>query len=111
MKALDNLKAAIAAFEKTQKKYAKLGAQDTESDGVFHCILKRAFLGRPPKIPGDPDGWELYSDEPGSLKAAAALSGSVLYCVRVLENLDKMPHGEAKELEKYLKSYCWRTDW
>jgi hypothetical protein len=57
---LSRLKDAIAAFEATQRKFRRHGAQDTEPDGYFQWTLVRASQGKLTTVSDDADRWELY---------------------------------------------------
>ncbi len=108
MSRLDELKKLIVTFEKTQQRFAKHGASDTEPDAVFQVLLVRAAKGKAPAVPADPDGWELYSDKQGSKAAAVALGEAAKECV---DFISKTVVTDLAVIVTYLKDYCWRVGW
>jgi hypothetical protein len=111
MTALETLKSLIKEFEEVQTRHEGLGAGATEPDGVFQVCLKRAFKGRDQKVPDTADGWQLYSSEKGADVAAGELAAVTRKCVEFVRGMGDAPHREVKEVEKYLKDYCWRVSW
>lgn len=108
MTQLEKLKKAIDNFAKVQRKHASLGAEDTEPDGTFQVQLVRAAKGKEVKVPTTAHGWELYSDRPGSGRAARSLATACQRCVDVIH---ACPLGESGAVIGYLRDYCWRVEW
>lgn len=101
------LKAVIKEFEEAQEKWANCGASDSEPDGVFQSILIKALRGKKPKIPSTVLGWEIYSANANSKKAAKELHNILKKAVAIIE---ACPIGESGKIKLYLEDYCWRVD-
>jgi hypothetical protein len=96
----------IAAFEARQNKYADLGANDAEPDGVFHGLIMRTLLNEKPKdAPRTAEDWQLYSDMRGASAAARSLGA---HAQAILTAIKKIPHGEIGPARTFLTGYCWR---
>jgi hypothetical protein len=108
MTSLDTIKAAIVDVQKTMDRYSKFGATDSEPDGKFQWLLVRTIRGKSVTVPGTADGWNLYDDMPGANRAAGAIAKKVQV---VVDRILATPIGEAKEVETYLKNYCWRINY
>lgn len=94
------IKEAVKNFENTQRKFSSFGASDTEPDGIFQSLLRRAANDKEYKIPYTADGWELYSDVPGAEDAAKELGDAAKQCVDLIV--------DAGKVVSFVKSYCWR---
>ncbi len=105
---LEQLRLAVKEFEKTQKRFAKFGATDTEPDAIFQRLLVRAFQGKAPKVPVTADGWDLYVGDDGDEVAASNLYRQAKACVDLI---NACPLGQSGLLEKFLRDYCWRVGW
>lgn len=103
----DQIKAAMQAFEKLQRSYAKYGAGDTEPDGEFHDIVARAFKGKPVSTDLSAGEWQLYSDERGVGLAASNMNRAA---AKVVALIGKVPTAERAAVGKYLAGICWRAD-
>lgn len=103
MARLDELRVAVAEFERLQRKYRKYGASDTEPCVIFRSILRKAAAGDSYHTERDASGWELYVDEAKSVEAAVALSTAALLTVSVITNC---PLRESKAVRKYVADYC-----
>jgi hypothetical protein len=104
---LSRLKDAIAAFEATQRKFRRHGAQDTEPDGYFQWTLVRASKGKLTTVSDDADKWELYEGR-GAAQAAVALAKAAQVAVDIVR---ATPLGESEQVLAYLRTYCWRVSW
>ena len=67
-------KAAIKWSEAVQYKHRKLGASDTEPDGLFQACVVRVLDGNAANIPRSGRAWSLFSGMPGIQAAAQELS-------------------------------------
>lgn len=103
---IEKVKAAVKAFEETQSKWSKYGAEDTEPDGVFQSVIWKTFKGKPVDIPVTGDEWDLYTVNMKCGSAARALGAATQ---KVVEAIKETTIGESGALETYLRDYCWRV--
>lgn len=103
----NELKRLVTDFESVQSKWREVGATDTEPDGYFHVLLKRAFQGKLKTFPTDPLNWELY-DDPKHDQAASELFAAAK---QVTDFIQTVPLGQASDVKRFLESYCWRVEW
>lgn len=108
MATLTEIRSAVSAFERLQNQYRSFGAGDTEPDGIFQQLLIRAFCGEAVTVPDDAAGWDLYSSVAGANKVAVKLKDAT---EKVVQLMRQSPISQYKQIEKYLKSYCWRVSW
>lgn len=105
MSVVERVREAVKYFEAVQQKYDDYGAWDTEPDGVFQSLLKRAFVKGECKVPYTGDAWELYTSTMDCELAGVALGDA---CQRVVDLIVRVPGSERGELKAFLKGYCWR---
>jgi len=103
---IEQVREAVKEFESVQQKYADFGAWDTEPDGVFQVLLKRAFVKGECKVPRSSSAWQLYTSSMDCTEAGEALGDA---CQRVVDLVVRTPLSERAELKRYLKGYCWRV--
>ena len=96
---------AVEAFEAVQQQYDDYGAWDTEPDGVFQVLLKRAFVRGSCKVPRTGSAWQLYTASMNCTEAGMALGRAAQV---VVDLIVQAPLRERRELGSYLKGYCWR---
>lgn len=102
---LEAIKAWIKEFEKTQSKYRKYGANDTEPDGVFQSLIDAAVHGKGPNVPRTGAGWQLYTQSMDCTEAAQALHDAALV---VVQNIEATPIRDLATVKEYLRGVCWR---
>ncbi|MCK6597370.1 MAG: hypothetical protein L6Q37_03330 [Bdellovibrionaceae bacterium] len=99
----ESIKKEIVAFENLQKKYASVGADDSEPDYIFQLVIFYAIT----KDPIDRNkliAWELYEDEPLAEEAAEMLTN------QAWKVYDLIQKSASLEDFKELRKYCWRLD-
>jgi len=102
---VERVREAVKCFESVQQKYDAYGAWDTEPDGVFQVLLKRAFVKGECKVPYTGSAWQLYTSSMNCSEAGSALGDA---CQRVVDLIVRVPLSERAELQRFLKGYCWR---
>jgi uncharacterized phage-like protein YoqJ len=99
----NDIKDAIDKFEKLQSSYSRYGASDTEPDGQFHWIIKKAINNEDVNFEEmNADKWELFSGEKGVGLAAHHMtkqSKKVYDLIKTKANVS--------DIEE-LKNYAWR---
>lgn len=103
--AVAELEKAVVAFEKVQRKHAKLGAGDTEPEYQFHNALRHAVQGRR-QVPVTAGQWELFDEQPGAEGAARELRRA---CERAVDVVLEARLADRPELIRFLRGYCWRV--
>lgn len=103
---VEQVRLAVQEFEAVQQKYADYGAWDTEPDGVFQVLLKRAFVKGECKVPTSGSAWQLYTSSMNCSEAGSALGAAAK---RAVDLVMRAPLSERAELQRYLKGYCWRV--
>lgn len=111
----DDLRAAIGEWEDLQDEYTDAGAGDTEPDGVFHGVIRRAVLGKPQ--PWDTLDWQLFDSEPDDPdnpeerrtyeRALEAVPKLTAAAKKVDELVRK--YADSRKVVDALRGYCWRT--
>ena len=100
---LEQIKKLINEFEAIQSKYAKYGAYDSEPDGVFQCLLKKALYHHDVTIPETGEEWELYTSSMDCEAVAKELHDKASEVVQaVIEGMND------EYVNKFILDYCWR---
>jgi len=87
---------AIKDFEALQKRYSRLGANDSEPREVFEEVIDRAWKGRL----WTPSNWGLYSRMKGSEQASEKLTKEAVKLAKVV-----MRNRNNKEAYWYLNNW------
>lgn len=104
----DKLKAIQTAhdqMDKLQRKHAKLGANDTEPDMVYHNAVRDAFGGKPFK-PLSADGWDLFIRKEGAEDAAKQLN---LQTKKICDLILKLKVAEMDPVREWARGVFWRA--
>jgi len=102
---LETLKRLIHEFEKTQEKYAKFGAHDTEPDAIFQQLLVTAARQGRDRVPREAKGWDLYTCSMDCSEAGAALTAKADEIVKFILSLSE---ADRRIIGRHLEDYCWR---
>ena len=99
----NQIKEAIVKFEKLQNSYINYGAGDTEPDGHFHWIIKKALNNEPVDFETmNADKWELFSSVKGVGLAAHHMTKQAKKVYDLINT-----EARIEDIEE-LKGYAWR---
>jgi hypothetical protein len=101
------LQGAIEKFQDIQRECSRYGATDTEPRAAFERLMINAVLAdgddtiEIPSGPGYP-GWELFTDMPGSISAAKALTRQATIVVDLIQNATKAANEAHRTVEHFV---------
>lgn len=106
MTQVEQLKQALANWDRASEYYDNLGAADTEPECVFQSLLVKAFRGDDVTVPTSAHQWSLFTYSMNCDAAAHALYVAAQDVVDVIQNC---PVKYLKYLKPILSDYCWRV--
>lgn len=103
---IQKLTEARENFERVQRSLSKYGASDTEPDWVFQDQIRSAIRGEKYQ-PLSADGWQLYTVSRRCDGTAKRLNVATQKVVNIIATA---PMGERKDIEAWVRQFCWRLD-
>lgn len=102
MSIAQELKETLARFGKARIKYRSYGAADGEPGWVFRDLLKAALEGDEVRVPGDGEGWQLYS---ASMDCTAAALDLTFIALRAVNLIGDAPLREREAIQRVVEAY------
>jgi len=98
MSIAQELQETINEFAKARIKHRQYGAADGEPGWVFRDLLTASLEGDKVRVPGDGEGWQLYSASMDCTAAALDLTFITLRAVNLIRALPLRDRETARQL-------------